>query len=118
MSARPKKETEWQRRKRRDTERAAHVAEHGPGCELCGNVPRVGLHEDHAHRSGLHRGWLDHRCNRALPTWVTPTWLIAAALYLHDRDPDSEDLAEPWGYMRDYLAAVEWPGQFARWGKP
>lgn len=76
------RETEWQRRQRRDRERAAHVAEHGPACQLCGRVPKVGLHEDHDHKTHQHRGWLCHRCNRALPTWVTPGWLIVAAIYL------------------------------------
>jgi hypothetical protein len=76
------RETEWQRRRRRDRERAAHVAEHGPGCELCGNVPKVGLHEDHDHRTGKHRGWLCHRCNRALPTWVDEHWLQLALNYI------------------------------------
>jgi hypothetical protein len=76
------RETEWQRRQRRERERAEHVAEHGPACQLCGNVPRRGLDQDHDHKTGLTRGWLCHRCNRALPTWVTPEWLILAALYL------------------------------------
>jgi len=77
------RETEWQRRKRRDRERAEHIAVHGPGCQICGNVPkRGGLHQDHDHRTNVTRGWLDHRCNRALPTWVTPFWLIRAAIYL------------------------------------
>jgi hypothetical protein len=75
-------ETDWAKRKRREAERAAHVAEHGPACQLCGNVPRRGLDEDHDHHTGLHRGWLCHRCNRALPNWVTPRWLVLAALYL------------------------------------
>lgn len=80
------KETEWQRRKRREAERAQHVAEHGPACELCGNVPKRGLDEDHDHRTGRHRGWLDHRCNRfLLQTWVTPELLRKAADYLEAR---------------------------------
>ena len=76
------RETEWQRRQRRDRERAAHVAEHGPACQICGNVPKRGLDQDHDHRTGKTRGWLCHRCNRALPTWVTHGWLIDAASYL------------------------------------
>jgi hypothetical protein len=76
------RETEWQRRVRRERERAEHVAEHGPACQLCGNVPRRGLDQDHDHKTGLTRGWLCHRCNRALQTWVTPEWLILAAIYL------------------------------------
>jgi Recombination endonuclease VII len=78
------RESEWERRTRRARERAEHVAEHGPGCELCGNVPKSGgLHADHDHKGdGRTRGWLCHRCNRALPTFVTPEWLRAAAVYL------------------------------------
>lgn len=76
------KETEWARRQRRDRERAAHVAEHGPACQICGNVPKRGLDQDHDHRTGVTRGWLCHRCNRALPSWVTARWLLKAARYL------------------------------------
>lgn len=79
------RETEWQRRKRRERERAEHVATHGPGCEICGNVPKVGLHEDHDHRTRRHRGWLCGRCNQALPYWMAPAWLRAAADYLEER---------------------------------
>lgn len=81
--AKPPKETEWERRKRRDRERAEHVAKHGPGCQICGAVPKSGgLHQDHDHRTGRTRGWLCHRCNRGLPTWVNEEWLYAAATYL------------------------------------
>lgn len=76
-------ETEWAKRQRRTLERAEHVAAHGPACQICGAIPkRGGLHQDHDHRSGLTRGWLCHRCNRNLPTWVDAVWLIKAALYL------------------------------------
>ena len=85
MSA-TRRETEWERRQRRNRERDAHVAAHGPACELCGNVPRRGLDEDHDHRTGQHRGWLCHRCNRALPSWVTADWLLAAARYIGRSD--------------------------------
>lgn len=78
------RESEWARRQRRDRERAEHVAAHGPACELCGNVPKRGLDEDHDHKTGRHRGWLCHRCNRALPTWVDPVWLFRAARYLEE----------------------------------
>ena len=80
MSARD--ETAWQRRQRRDRERAAHVAKHGPACQICGNVPKRGLDQDHDHRTGETRGWLCHRCNRALPSWVTTDWLWAAFHYV------------------------------------
>ncbi len=76
-------ETEWQRRKRRDRERAAHIAAHGNTCQLCGREPKTkGLEQDHDHRTGQTRGWLCHRCNRALPSWVDSTWLLKARLYL------------------------------------
>lgn len=81
------RETEWERRKRRERERAAHVAEHGPGCQLCGAVPkRGGLHQDHDHKTHATRGWLCHRCNRALPAWIRPRWLAHALLYLAGDD--------------------------------
>lgn len=77
------RETEWQRRKRRERERAEHVAQHGPACEICGNVPkRGGLHEDHDHRTGKHRGWLCHRCNRIMWAGVNALLLYKAAAYL------------------------------------
>jgi hypothetical protein len=78
------KETEWARRQRRERERAEHVATFGPACQICGNVPKRGLDQDHDHRSGVTRGWLCHRCNRALPVWVTPEWLFEAFLYLSE----------------------------------
>jgi hypothetical protein len=79
----PAKETEWARRKRRERMRAEHVAANGPGCELCGAVPRRGgLHEDHDHRTDTHRGWLCHRCNRVLWRGITAEWCDRAAAYL------------------------------------
>jgi len=87
----PRTATDWQFRKQLERERAAHVAEHGPGCMICGTVPKTrGLQWDHDHRTGRTRGWLCHRCNRNLPTWVTVDWLIAAAIYL---DPTLYDEA-------------------------
>jgi hypothetical protein len=77
------RETAWQRRVRRDRERAAHIAAHGNRCQLCGNPPKSrGLSEDHDHATGAHRGWLCFRCNRALPAYVDAAWLRAAADYL------------------------------------
>lgn len=40
------------------------------------------LQRDHDHLTGKRRGLLCHRCNRALPSWMTPEWLRAAADYL------------------------------------
>jgi len=79
-------ETEWERRMRRDRERAAHVAAHGPACQICGTVPKRGLDQDHDHGTGLTRGWLCHSCNRKLWRGVTPSWLYAAAAYLERAD--------------------------------
>ena len=77
------RETEWQRRTRRERERDAYIAANGNVCELCGNAPKSrGLSEDHDHATGEHRGWLCYRCNRALPTYVTAEWLGLALAYL------------------------------------
>jgi hypothetical protein len=77
---------DWATRQRINADRAAHIEAHGPGCELCGTVPKSrDLQWDHDHRTGAHRGWLCWRCNRALPNWVTPDWLRRAADYLEAR---------------------------------
>lgn len=55
----------------------------GGGCAICGAKPKTRrLHVDHDHASGAVRGLLCHRCNRALPTWVTERWLFKAAAYI------------------------------------
>ncbi len=70
-AARPPKETEWQRRVRRERERDAYIAANGNVCELCGNPPKSrGLSEDHDHRTKRHRGWVCFRCNRLMPTYL------------------------------------------------
>jgi hypothetical protein len=53
-------------------------------CGICGREPsgKRRLDRDHDHRTGEPRGLLCHRCNRALPNWVTPEWLMAAHRYL------------------------------------
>jgi hypothetical protein len=56
----------------------------GEFCAICGRGPsaRRRLDRDHSHASGLPRGLLCSRCNRAIPNWMTPEWLRAAADYL------------------------------------
>lgn len=55
----------------------------GGHCALCPNTPKTRrLHVDHDHATGEVRALLCHRCNRNLPTWVTPDWLFRARLYL------------------------------------
>lgn len=52
-------------------------------CNICGRPPvNRALHRDHDHRSGNPRGLLCHRCNRALPDWMTVKWLEKAIEYL------------------------------------
>lgn len=52
-------------------------------CALCATAPKTRrLNVDHNHRSGNVRGLLCHRCNRALPNWVSPQWLRDAADYM------------------------------------
>ena len=53
-------------------------------CGICGRLPspKRRLDIDHDHREMFIRGLLCPRCNRALPTWITPAWLRAAADYL------------------------------------
>jgi hypothetical protein len=60
-------------------------------CALCPAVPKTRrLDTDHDHKTGQVRGLLCHRCNRALPNWITPAWLDRAWMYLNQvtvRDP-------------------------------
>ena len=63
------------------------LREQGGHCALCPAVPGTRrLHVDHDHKTGRIRGaLLCHRCNRNLPTWVTPEWCERAAEYLRTR---------------------------------
>jgi hypothetical protein len=55
----------------------------GGHCALCPATPKTRrLSVDHDHKTGAVRGLLCHRCNRALPTWVSVRWLLGAARYL------------------------------------
>lgn len=64
----------------------ALLALQGGGCAICGATPKTRrLHVDHDHKTMRVRGLLCHRCNRALPTWVTPEWLQRARVYLMGR---------------------------------
>jgi hypothetical protein len=66
-----------------DQEYADILAEQDGHCALCpGTSKRGKLHTDHDHRTGLIRGLLCFRCNRALPAYVDAAWLRRAADYL------------------------------------
>jgi hypothetical protein len=61
------------------------LLEHQEGvCGVCGKPPssRRRFDIDHDHHAMYTRGLLHARCNRALPSWVTPLWLRQAADYL------------------------------------
>ncbi len=61
----------------------------GEHCGICGAKPKSKrLDRDHDHRTGKPRGVLCHRCNRALPVWITTDWLAKAAQYLTMEWPD------------------------------
>lgn len=94
MASKPR-ESEWQRRKRRERERAEYVERTGGACEICGTLPgyvgvcgarlKRSLDEDHDHGTGKHRGWICARSNKQLWSWVTPAWLRLTADYLEKR---------------------------------
>lgn len=60
------------------------LQQQGGGCHICGRPPSPNrrLDTDHDHKRMFVRGLLCVRCNRALPAWITPKWLRAAADYL------------------------------------
>ena len=65
------------------------LADQGGVCWICKREPspRRRLDIDHDHQQMYVRGLLCFRCNRALPHWMTPEWLRAAAEYLEKGDP-------------------------------
>ena len=66
-----------------DADYEALLTAQGGGCAICGNPPKTRrLDTDHDHKTGAVRGLLCHRCNRALPTWVTTLWLRCAIDYI------------------------------------
>lgn len=56
----------------------------GEFCGICGAKPKTKrLDRDHEHKGkGRPRGLLCHRCNRALPNYITTEWLNKAWSYL------------------------------------
>lgn len=109
-----KRETEWERRKRRDLERADLIERFGNRCMICGRPPKTqSLHIDHDHKTGETRGILCHSCNRRLWTGATPLWLLMALAYLLT-DKDGKTMLPPLyqSYvviLRDHLERSETP---------
>lgn len=68
------------------------VEKYGEQCGICGRKPtaRRRLDRDHDHATGKDRGLLCARCNRALPSWITSEWLLAAIAYLRRTLPTRE----------------------------
>ena len=74
---------------------AALLAVQDGHCALCPAVPKTRrLDYDHDHKAMRGRGLLCHRCNRALPSWVTVEWLLAAVQYLHHPPADRVGVAD------------------------
>lgn len=66
-----------------DEQYDAMLAAQDGHCALCPSKPGTRrLHVDHDHRTGKIRALLCHRCNRALPSWVTRDWLYNAMIYM------------------------------------
>lgn len=78
-------------------EYAELLAKQDGHCALCPATPKTRkLHTDRDHKTGLVRGLLCMRCNRALPSWITTGWLDKAWRYL-DRSARAETLSTPVG---------------------
>lgn len=74
-----------------DADYAAMLAAQGGHCAICPSTPKTRrLHVDHDHATGAVRGLLCHRCNRALPTWITKRWLVNAFHYLARLEPATD----------------------------
>jgi len=59
------------------------LAQQNGVCAICGHPPKTKrLNIDHDHKTMEVRGLLCHKCNRALPDWVTLEWLRRAAAYV------------------------------------
>lgn len=56
----------------------------GGVCAICGRLPSLKrkFDTDHDHRLMYIRGLLCHRCNRAIPSWMTAKWLHDAGDYI------------------------------------
>lgn len=69
---------------------------YGERCGICGATKKTRrLDRDHDHKTGRPRGLLCSRCNRALPNWVTATWLRAAADYLDRAERGTHEPSRP-----------------------
>ncbi len=66
----------------------------GGGCAICGRAPSPTrrLDMDHDHQTMRVRGLLCVRCNRAIPTWLTPEWAAKVIEYL--KNPPFDKLPE------------------------
>lgn len=65
----------------------------GGVCAICGNPPaKRKLSVDHDHATGLVRGLLCFRCNRALPAYLKRDWLLQAFAYLDEHARRGEGL--------------------------